>query len=184
MIVIHDLEQGSQAWHDIREGRFTGSSAHNLLKHGAVDYSLTKPSNFKGNFYTKRGHTLEPEAIQLFESIYKTTVQRPGFVTNDRYPTAGYSPDGLTNDMVIEVKCFNEKRHLDMYDGNIPFEILAQIHFGMFVCEKKIATLIIYNPSLDLNKYSVKQQFKMIQIKQNRNIINNFKRILGVTYAV
>jgi hypothetical protein len=173
MIKIHECEQGSEQWHELRTGKFTGTAAAKLLKHGAIDYSLTERSNFRGNWYTKRGHELEPEALELYELITKTMVGRPGFVTNNLYPDCGYSPDGLVEGKVIEVKCFMEDKHKQLYNGDIPFEVLAQIHFGMMICERKAADLIIYNPELE-----PKLAFKIIPIKASRGIVSNFKRIL------
>lgn len=180
LVTIHDVGQGTDAWHKLRSGLYTGSNAWKLLKYGAIDYALTQQSSFSGNYFTKRGAALEPECIELYEAIAKSHVQRPGFVTNSDFPTAGYSPDGLTDNTLIEVKCFNEKRHLAIYDGGVPFEIQAQIYFGMLLTEFKKAKLLIYNPDLE----DPKKCFKIIDIPYNRNIQNNFKRILRKeTYA-
>jgi hypothetical protein len=173
MIKVHEVEQGTDEWLELRSGKYTGSNAHKLLKFGAKEYSLTETGKFRGNYWTKRGHLLEAEAIDLYEQIKKVSVERCGFVTNDLFPDCGYSPDGLTEDRTIEVKSFDEKKHLEMFNGNIPFEVLAQCHFGMLICDKKLCDLIIYNPNLD-----PKRAFKIITIKSKRQIKNNFKRIL------
>lgn len=179
MIKHHDVAQGSEAWHKLRTGKYTGSNAHRLLKYGTIDYSLNDDdSSFSGNYWTKRGHILEDEAIELYEKIKHTTVNRVGFVTNNRFDSCGYSPDGLTENALIEVKCFSEKRHLELYNGNIPLEVLAQIYFGMMICEKKTAHLLIYNPTLD-----PKLAFKIIEVKFKQAIVSNFKRILKESYV-
>lgn len=64
--------------------------------------------------------------------------------------------------------------------------ILAQIHFGQLIWEKRGARLLIYNPNFakkELNgspnpNYDPKKALKVIDVKYNRNIQNNFKRIL------
>ena len=119
MIKVHEVSQGSEAWHELRAGKYTGSNAHKILKFGAIPYSLTETGNFKGNFYTKRGHILEVEAIELYEAITGLKVDRPGFVTNDLYPSAGYSPDGLLDDQLIEIKCFDKKEHMKLIKYDI-----------------------------------------------------------------
>lgn len=180
MIQIHDLEQGTPEWHKIRQGKYTGSNASKLLKFGAIEYARTEATSFGGNFYTKRGHILEEEAIELYDEIYSRSALRPGFITNSAYPACGYSPDGIDGDLadastiLLEVKCFNEKKHLAIAKGEIPIEILAQIHFGLLICNLKKARLILYNPDLD-----AQQALKIIDIRHNRNIQSNFKRILG-----
>ncbi|HEX4201340.1 MAG TPA: YqaJ viral recombinase family protein [Chthoniobacterales bacterium] len=175
MITVHEVEQGSDEWQELRAGKYTGSNAHKLLRHGAGTYALTEQNGFGGNFWTKRGHLLETEAVELYERIARVSVDRPGFVTNDRYPRCGYSPDGLVLERaLLEVKCFDEPKHLKLIAGDISLEILAQVHFGMLICERKIAYLLPYNPKLEPRK-----AFKIIPIKFNRAIANNFKRILS-----
>lgn len=190
MITIHDLEQGTDEWKRLRDGLYTGSNADKLLADGgktkivagvASRYALTESTGFGGNFFTRRGHILEEEAIEIYEAVTGHTVSRPGFVTNDRYPTCGYSPDGHDDELGIplEVKAFEASKHLAMYRakrpvGEIPLKILAQIYFGQFVWEKRGARLLIYNPDLD-----PEVAFKIIEIPYRRAIIANFKRILA-----
>lgn len=184
MITVHACEQGTPEWQELRRGRYTGSNAHKLLKYGAIEYALTAPGSFGGNFWTKRGHLLEDEAIELYDAIQRRQALRPGFITNSEFPTCGYSPDGIdgatgwhladTGATLLEVKCFHQAKHLRIAGGEIPLEVLAQIHFGLLICGLRKARLIVYNPELD-----PKLAFKMIEVRYNRNIANNFKRILG-----
>ena len=174
MITIHETAQGTAEWHEAREGKFTGSLAYKLLgSSGANEYAKATRTSFKGNYHTKRGVTLEPEAIELYEAIKGVSVARPGFVTNDRFNGCLYSPDGILEDVLIEVKCFSELEHMKIYNGDIKLSVLAQVHFGLMICEKQLAHLVIYNPTLDPEK-----AFKIILIKANKNIQSNFKRIL------
>lgn len=175
MIVFHDIEQGSLEWLQIRRGKFTGSNAHKLLINGAIDYALTETGNFRGNYWTKRGHILEGEAIELYETITRRHVNRPGFITNTDFSSCGYSPDGIAETRLIEVKCFDEKEHMKLIRGDIKFRVLAQIHFGLLISGLKVADLIAYNPKMD----NPKEAFKIIELKAKRNINNNFKRILA-----
>jgi hypothetical protein len=183
MVTIHEVEQGTEPWHAIRDGKYTGSNAIKLLRYGAIGYSLTEATGFGGNFYTKRGHILEDEAIELYEAINGRSVSRPGFITNDRFLSCGYSPDGIDGlladgliaegSTLLEVKCFNAKKHMSILNGDIPPTILAQIHFGMMIAELKTAKLVIYNPDLEADV-----AFAAIDVPFNQNIQNNFKKIL------
>lgn len=174
MITHHNVEQGTEEWHAAREGKFTGSNAYKLLgSFGATEYAKAIQSGFKGNFYTKRGHILEDEAIELYEAIYATKVQRPGFVTNSDYSDCLYSPDGVDGETLVEVKCFNEKGHREMLNGQVPLKIMAQTHFGILITELKRIRLVIYNPEL-----AAEEAFKAIDIPVNLAIVDNFKRIL------
>jgi len=177
VITLHDVEQGSPTWFKLREGKYTGSGAYKLLTRPKQDYFLDEDKDFKGNFFTERGHLLEPEAIHLFERIKKIDVLKIGFVTNDKYPDCGYSPDGLLSNAVIEVKSFMKPNHTELLKAQaetLPLKILAQVHFGMMICELPVAYLIAYNPKMQ----EVKDRLKIIEIKQKKSIINNFKRIL------
>lgn len=177
MITEHQVIQGSSEWQEARKGKFTGSNAYKLLgSFGASEYAKAIIDSFKGNYHTRRGTTLEPEALEFYEAIKRVTVKHCGYVTNSDYPDCLYSPDGLTDDLVIEVKCFNKDNHTDISEGNIPLKVLAQVHFGMLITERKAAHLIIYNPDLD-----AKDALKIILIKYNATIQDNFKRILNNT---
>lgn len=182
MIVVHKVTQGDAEWEDLRQGLYTGSNSHKLLEHAnktkivngvSSAYALTEITGFGGNFFTKRGHILEDEAIELYERITARDIDRPGFVTNTRYPNCGYSPDGLRVDRTIEVKAFNEQKHMEMYRGHIPLKVLSQCYFGMLICGRKLCDLVIYNPDLE-----AKYAFKIIPIRWNPKIAANFRRIL------
>lgn len=152
-------------------------------------YAIAEITGFGGNFYTRRGHILEDEAIDLYATITGHKVSRPGFVTNSKYLGCGYSPDGFDDDLDIplEVKAFEPSKHMKMFNGVVTLKVLAQIYFGQFIWEKKGARLIIYNPDFAKKTidgepnpiYDPAKAFKIIEVKYSRNIMNNFKRILG-----
>jgi hypothetical protein len=189
VITVHDVEQGSPEWHALRiEHPFTGAGSDKLLRFGTIPYSENKESTFHGNFYTRRGHLLEDEAIALYEKITGHSVSRPGFVTNSKYPKCGYSPDGHDDDLGIplEVKAFNEVKHLALVK-DVPMKVEAQIHFGQFIWEKKGARLLAYNPRFAKKLidgvpnplYDPAKALVIVDIPFRRPINNNFKRILG-----
>lgn len=195
MITIHDVEQGSDEWLKLRDQLYTGSNADKLLLHngktkvvnGVVSkYSLTEITGFKGNFYTKRGHALEEEAVEIYEAHTGRTVARPGFITNSKYPVCGYSPDGIDGDTLLEVKAFNDIKHDVINKDNIPLKILAQIIFGLVISEKTDAFLLLYNPrfakkfldDVENPHYNPRNAFKMIEVKASRDALINMRKIL------
>lgn len=174
--------QGSPEWLALRVGMYTGSNAHKLLgSFGASEYAKAVQSSFKGNYWTKRGHILEDEAISLYEQITRVQIQRDengvkvGFIKNTDYPTCLYSPDGVTSKPLIEVKCFDVPQHIKLLSGDIDIKILAQIHFGLLISGRPYAHLVAYNPELEANR-----AFKIITIESSKAIHDNFKRILTV----
>jgi hypothetical protein len=199
MIQLHDIDQGSDGWLEKRKDLYTGSGAEKLLKHSgqlkvvdgvATPYALAEITGFTGNFYTKRGHMLEDEALEIYQQIRKKVGirfengNRVGFVTNSKFPTCGYSPDDLYPDRTIEVKAFKEDLHLQLIKGDIPTKILAQIHFGMLICGKKMCDFLPYNPKFARKlledgspnpDFDPKKAFKIITIRYNPKIAANFK---------
>jgi hypothetical protein len=170
MLTNHDVEQGTPEWHALRDGLITASNAGKLLQLGIESALAT--SNFKGNWYTQRGHDLEPEAIELYELVKNITVERPGFITNSKYPGCGVSPDGIT-DRLIEVKCFMKDKHLSINEKTIPFEVIAQIQFGMMITGLRKTDLVLYNPDLE-----AEEALKIITVDRDLKIHERFLLIL------
>lgn len=202
MITLHDIEQGSPEWLEKRAELYTGSNAHKLLKHAgqmkivdgvATPYAISEITGFTGNFYTKRGHALEDEAIELYEKIRRKVGirfdgRKVGFVTNTKYPSCGYSPDDIYPDRTVEVKAFKKELQLQMVRGDVPMKVLAQCHFGMLICGKKLCDLLPYNPEFAKREdehgfpnpdYDPAKAFKIITIRYNPKIAANFRRILS-----
>lgn len=183
VITYHDIAQGSPEWHKLREGKYSGSNASKLLSSMNIDeYAKAVVSDFKGNYWTRRGHLLEDEAIKLYQVITGDEVKITGAVTNFDYPSAIYSPDGLVgNDLLLEIKCFGEKKHRELITGNIPISIMAQIHFGLLITNRKRAELIAYNPKRrddGSTIFSPLHQFVILPIKKNKAIENNLSSII------
>lgn len=165
-VTILEVVQNTPEWFEVRRSRATGSNADILLTKGLDQALKANLKSFTGNYFTQRGHTLEPEAIEIYELLNGNTVARPGFVVNDRFPEVGCSPDGICGEYLIEVKCFAEKRHTEIRRlKDIPFKIMAQLQFNMMICELKVAKLVMYNPDLDDN-----EAYREITVKANSRI--------------
>ena len=173
MVTIHNIEQNTPEWLAERIGKFTASNAIELLKHGRVDRARVIEKGFAGNQWTRRGHDLEPFAIAAYEQVKDVSVKRPGFITNDLYKDCLFSPDGITDTHVIEVKCFNETRHRKVRK-DIPPEILAQIHFGMIMAELEYAHLVLFNPDLE-----PKDALYIVNIRKDTRLLNRLKSLMG-----
>jgi len=147
MIRFYHFPQRSAQWRIMRLGRWTGSTAIDLLKG-----KKTPPeSNAEyDNKYMQRGRILEPLAIEAYEKsiCLLGAVKHYGFITNSKYKHAGYSPDGVLGDTLLEVKCLNLKGHTQLFD-NISANYMAQIQFGLLISELPKAILIGYNPDIE-----------------------------------
>jgi len=169
MIKIHNVKQGSQEWLTLRTGKITGTSAKDLLTFGKKEALNRANKTFAGNYYTQRGHILEPQAIEIYEKINDVDVWRVGFVTNSEYIGAGYSPDGICGNKLIEVKCFNRERHYEC-SNEVPFEILAQIHFGMLITDLDSTDVVFFNPDV-----RIEDAIKIVEVKRDKKIIDNIR---------
>lgn len=176
MVITHNIPQNSPEWLAKRIGMFTGSNADKLLRYGRCEKAKAQHSNFKGNYWTKRAHSLEPFAIQAYEMTRGVSVERPGYWTNEKYPGCLYSPDGVewNASRLGEVKCFAEERHLSINRRNIPSPILAQVHFGKIIGELDEMVLILFNPDLD-----PKKALKIINVPIDRKLELRLKRLMS-----
>lgn len=142
MVIWHDVVQGTPAWEILRHGLWTGTTAIRLLQ----DKKLMPVSEWFGNIYTKRGNILETISIREYERLIGHKVSRPGFVTNTKYKNAGFSPDAIDGDTLIENKSLNGIKHEDLVAGRIPLTYLCQVYFGMVITGCKRAVLLAFNP--------------------------------------
>lgn len=167
MITWHDVEQGTVKWKLMRQGLWTGSKAIRLLQ----GKSLPEEGDWEGNDATRRGHALEGVAMMEYERKYGRKPLRPGFVTNSVYPNAGYSPDGIDRNILLEVKALNGERHEKLASGDIPLEYLVQVYFGMIITNLRRARLLAFNPEYE-------QQLTILDIKYDKLIGNNIRKKL------
>ena len=175
-ITKHNVTQGTEEWHKLREPLYTGSNAYKLLITKDKNYAKAGGQSWGGNFSTRRGHTLEHQAIKLYEAIKDTEVEQVGFVTNDKYPGCGYSPDGLVPDRTIEVKAFNDERQ-KANAKELEMEIMAQVQFGQLICGVKLTDVLLYNPDADVK--NIKDKLIIKTVKRNPAIHANFIRRLN-----
>lgn len=163
------MPQRSPAWYAIREGKWTGSTVIGLLQ----GKTKVPESSDYDNLYMKRGRMLEPLAIEAYKAneVNVGRLRFPGFVTNSRYPNAGYSPDGIDGNFLLEVKCLNGDNHEDLVRGIVLPKYMAQVQLGLMITGHKWAKLIAYNPDSD-------NSLAVILIKRNMSIRNNIKRKL------
>lgn len=169
MLTLHNVQQRSKEWHKLRNGRITASMAGRLLREGLKPL-LEPQKEIPDNYWMKRGRDLESDAIEVYEKVTGIDVLQVGFVTNTDYPMCGASPDGVT-DCLIEVKCFNTKKHLEIDVNNIPFDVMAQVQFSMMVCELDNCDLVLYNPEINAI-----DAFRIIPIFKDYDIITNIEK--------
>lgn len=165
MIILENIEQGSEEWDSIRSQRPTASEFGKIYTGGgkvstqreaymrrlsvAAKYPVPQ---FTGNAWTERGNALEPEARERFIKETGFDVREVGFVEKEG-SIAGCSPDGIIYNSAgepvagVEIKCFKMDKHLTILNkGVLPTENKPQVHGGLDVSKLDAWLFVLYCP--------------------------------------
>jgi hypothetical protein len=169
-MIIHNMEQGSEEWFNVRCGVPTASMFKSLVtskgepSKSLPGYALTlagdkfagRPlDSFQGNYHTERGTELEPDARSTYEFTHDVDVEQVGFITDDD-GLYGASPDGLIgSDGMSEIKCLKAENHIKaiLYykkNGRCPPDYVQQTQGQIMTAERKWCDLIFYHPDLPM----------------------------------
>jgi putative phage-type endonuclease len=162
-MIVHDVQQGSPEWLELRRGRVTASSASRLLTPtGKLSSSmddevgrvvaelmeLQDPEYTQPTEWMQRGIDLEAEAVDAFSLITDYESEPIGFVTNTAFDYAGCSPDRMVKADPLEIKCPKPSTHLRWLAnaGNVPAEYRAQLAMQMVLCAAERGWFMSYCP--------------------------------------
>jgi len=159
MQVIRDIEQGSEAWLNLRKGVFTASHAQPIASNGKgletyvtelmADYYALQSDSYT-NDDMARGNELEASARFCYEMETNQQVEEVTFCKLDEH--IGCSPDGLVGeDGLVEIKCHNNKNYfLVMLDRkNVSSAYIWQMQMQMYVTGRKWCDYVAYNPNFE-----------------------------------
>ncbi len=160
--------QGTEEWHDLRNGIITASQVKTLLtpklkiaandKTRASGYEMIaqRATNHTEEIYQtwamQRGHVEEIYAKDLYAK-HKAPIKECGFITNDDYHfTLGFSPDGLIgDDGLIECKSRGQRFQAETIIKNeVPSEYMLQIQTGLLVTKRKWCDFISYSNGMPM----------------------------------
>jgi hypothetical protein len=163
-MIIHNIQQGSPEWFELRVGKITGGSLGRVVKSEWLTYvdqivseRLTGCSDNDDTFESFdmiRGKDLEPLARAEYIRLTSNELNVYGFVQPDNMPYFGFSPDGITPDGsgAIEIKSPRAKKHCTyIRQDKFPTEHLAQ-GLSAFICSDQIqwVDFISYCPELEV----------------------------------
>jgi hypothetical protein len=166
-LVIHNVEQNTPEWLELRRGRVTasvmqavmakgeGKTRSKLMRQLAGQIITGEVQESWSNEHTDRGHALETAARDLYAFMEDAEPQRIGFVTNewDGF-TVGYSPDSFIGSVgAIEIKTKLPDIMIECYErdaGDPPPEHLRQIQAGLAIAEREWIDLVCYWPKMPL----------------------------------
>ena len=99
---------------------------------------------------------MEPQVIDVVAKLRNLeSVEKFGLVLDSRYPHFGASPDAVSEEYVIEVKCptsAHTKTHYVKTNGNVTEKVLAQVHLQMLLCRKMKALLCVASPDFETSR--------------------------------
>lgn len=155
---IHDFEQGSDEWKNIRKGKLTASHACEIgnCGKGLDSYVLAllaeKHSSGEVDFSnkeTERGNELEDSARSMYELENGVEIEQVGFVEHDEF--TGCSPDGfIGEDCGVEIKCPNDLNYFKLLvagEKEIDSKYLWQIQMNLLITGREEWKLVYYNPN-------------------------------------
>lgn len=194
MEIIHDIEQGTPEWLNLRLGLITCSQIDVIRVDGAgaQDYvnalayeRITGESSsvFSGNQWTERGHELEPIARDLYQEKTGLTVEEVAFIKNKGF---GYSPDGLIYDFnwsvdfaigAIEIKAKQPAEQIKILRSNeIPKKHLDQLHGGLLCAELEWIDFVSYCPNLPIFIKRLWRKDCIEQLKKMENLVDKYNQ--------
>ena len=165
-MITYNIEQRSEAWHEARCGRVTGTRFKNLVSKETTDSYKDLVTNIACEIITgaaeetyvspamQYGIDTEPEARREYETITDVTVTQAGFVIPDEehkyHNWIGISPDGLLpDDGILEIKCPLARTHFEYIErGVLPSEYRYQVHGQLFVTGFKYCHFMSYVPGM------------------------------------
>ena len=204
-MIYFNCEQHSEAWHEARLGRITGTRFKNLMSKDTTASYQDLITNIACEIITGRAEEgyvspameycieTEPEARKEYEYLFGIDVKQVGFVIPDEehqyHDWIGISPDGLTPDNgMIEIKCPLMKTHLEyIMDGVLPTEYRYQVQGQLFVtgfdycdfvsyCEGMKLFVVRVSPDVELfNEFEKRLDIIIPQIKSKIETYNKYQ---------
>lgn len=163
-MILVDIEQGSEAWHEIRAGKITGTRFSSVMagkdtakyKDLIIDLAGEIITGEKEEGYTnaimERGMEMESDARKTYENLFNVTVSEIGFCIADGFDEwVGISPDGfIQNEMgMTEFKCPIRKTHMNYIRMNkLPSVYQWQVQGGLMVSNYDYCDFMSYRPDM------------------------------------
>ena len=158
------IEQGTEAWHQMRLGKITASRIADVIAQiktgeaaSRADYRVelvcerltgTHADGYT-NAHMERGTELEPIARAWYEVERATFVKQVAFVDHPTIAMSGASPDGIVDDGLIEIKCPMAKTHVKyLLDDKVPAKYIPQMAWQMACTHSKWVDFVSFCPEL------------------------------------
>lgn len=196
-VIKYEIEQGSEAWHELRAGRVTGTRFKELMAGKITDTYKNLVNKVVGetisgiqddtysNAIMQQGTEREPMAAAEYSSQFEIDLYEIGFCINENlYPDfVGVSPDRI--DLfgnIYEIKCPLIHTHIKyLRDGKLPSEYKYQVQGQLLVTGAEYCTFISYVPNLPLFTLTVYPDLELHKEMNDRlnEFVTECKEILN-----
>lgn len=161
---VIDCEQGTPEWFAARCGIPTASMFSKIITSQGKPVTASTTDTYMNTLLAEwlvagqvesfqsdwmaRGTELEPRARAFYELETGIEVEQVGFVKHDSLDVGG-SPDGLSGDRGIEIKCPAPQTHVKyLLQQKCPADYVPQVQGSMWLCEKDRWDFLSYHPDM------------------------------------
>lgn len=143
-------------WFELRYGRITASKLYEMAvckkSSGSLVNEIIGVAKKFDTVAMKRGKKLEAAVLIEIGKKLKINIQNCGFIIIKDYGVMGASPDGVTEDRVIEIKCPISNKSFKRYineSNEIGKKHLAQINLQMLARNVKKGYFCVAHPDFE-----------------------------------
>lgn len=165
---VHDVEQGSPEWLEVRLGKATASNFTDILATTKAGVEAAGRKNYRTQLAIERltgkapdhftskpmewGQDTEELALTHYTLATGNEVRKVGFIEHESLLT-GASPDGLIGeDGGVEIKCMNTANHIAVLQlGDVPAKYKPQIQGNLWISGRKWWDFVSFDPDMPEN---------------------------------
>jgi len=147
-------------WHSLRFGRISASNLYPAAQFKIAGGGVLKELIFGASTLhlrraMQRGLQLENDVLYIVKQKFQIKIRTVGIKLSPEYPEFGASPDGLTEDSVIEIKCPLTMKTFTKYirqNDVVGPKFMAQMQLQMKLCKKEKAIYCVAHPDFETSK--------------------------------
>ncbi len=180
-----DIEQGTDAWFDIKLGKVSASPISNcMMKDSTAGFR-----NYRAKLVAERltgthaesftssdmqwGIDQEEFARAAYEMFSLNDVQEVGFVDHASIQNFGCSPDGLVgDDGLVEIKCPKTATHMDyLIAGIMPKDYVKQVQTQLSCTGRQWCDFVSYDPRMP-----IELQLFVVRVERDDEMIADIEK--------
>ena len=191
--MIHQIEQNTDEWLELRRGKITASNFGTVMANygkafgnPALQYAMRIAIESKTNRsietykneWMERGIEMEQDARDLYSDMTFTDVLPGGFAEAAPF---GASADGLSGDGLIEIKSVKYNTHFErLINGGFDTSYQWQIRGQMWLYDKPWCDFVSYCPDFPVNKqlYIFRVDRNAEEEEKLKSRLNEFKELV------